>query len=47
MGSPYLEEIQVGNMPFGRVWQTFLDHFTRHFAPLNTKDAVQDALKCT
>jgi hypothetical protein len=44
---PYLEEIQVGNMPFGGVWQTFLDHFTRHFAPLNTKDSARDALKRT
>jgi hypothetical protein len=44
---PYLEEIQAGNMPFGGVWQTFLDHFTRRFAPLNTKDSARDTLKCT
>jgi hypothetical protein len=44
---PYLEEIQAGNMPFGGVWQTFLDHFTRRFAPLNTEDSARDALKCT
>jgi hypothetical protein len=37
---PYLEEIQAGNMPFGGVWQTFLDHFTRRFAPLNTEDSA-------
>jgi hypothetical protein len=46
-GRPYLEEIQVGNMPFGGVWQTFLDHFTRRFAPLNTKDSARDVLKST
>jgi hypothetical protein len=34
-------------MPFGGVWQTFLDHFTRHFAPLNTKDSARDVLKRT
>jgi hypothetical protein len=44
---PYLEEIQAGNMPFGGVWQTFLDHFTRHFAPLNTEDSARDVLKRT
>jgi hypothetical protein len=44
---PYLEEIQAGNMPFGGVWQTFLDHFTRRFAPLNTEDSARDALKRT
>jgi hypothetical protein len=44
---PYLEEIQAGNMPFGGIWQTFLDHFTRRFAPLNTKDSARDALKRT
>jgi hypothetical protein len=44
---PYLEEIQVGNMPFSGVWQTFLDHFTRHFVPLNTEDSARDALKRT
>jgi hypothetical protein len=43
----YLEEIQAGNMPFGGVWQTFLDHFTRRFAPLNTEDSARDALKRT
>jgi hypothetical protein len=42
---PYLEEIQAGNMPFGGVWQTFLDHFTRRFAPLNTEDSARDVLK--
>jgi hypothetical protein len=44
---PYLEEIQAGNMPFGGVWQTFLDHFTRCFVPLNTEDSARDALKRT
>jgi hypothetical protein len=44
---PYLEEIQPGNMPFGGVWQTFLDHFTRRFVPLNTKDSARDTLKRT
>jgi hypothetical protein len=44
---PYLEEIQAGNMPFGGVWQTFLDHFTRRFAPLNTEDSARDVLKRT
>jgi hypothetical protein len=44
---PYLEEIQAGNMPFGGVWQTFLDHFTRRFAPLNTEYSARDALKRT
>jgi hypothetical protein len=44
---PYLEEIQAGNMPFGGVWQTFLDHFARCFAPLNTEDSARDALKHT
>jgi hypothetical protein len=44
---PYLEEIQAGNMPLGGVWQTFLDHFTRCFAPLNTEDSARDGLKCT
>jgi hypothetical protein len=44
---PYLEEIQAGNMPFSGVWQTFLDHFTRHFAPLNTEDSARDVLKRT
>jgi hypothetical protein len=44
---PYLEEIQAGNMPFGGVWQTFLDHFTRRFVPLNTEDSARDTLKRT
>jgi hypothetical protein len=44
---PYLEEIQASNMPFGGVWQTFIDHFTRRFAPLNTEDSARDALKRT
>jgi hypothetical protein len=44
---PYLEEIQAGNMPFSGVWQTFLDHFTRCFVPLNTEDSARDVLKRT
>jgi hypothetical protein len=37
---PYLEELRNGTIPFGGLWATFLDHFTRRFAPLDTAGAV-------
>jgi hypothetical protein len=44
---PYLEEIQMGAHPFGGIWQTFIDHFTQRFAPLDTAEAAREALKKT
>jgi hypothetical protein len=32
-------------MPFAGLWATFVDHFSHQFAPLDTADAVRDALK--
>jgi hypothetical protein len=42
---PYLEELRTGAMPFAGLWATFIDHFSRRFAPLDTADSVRDALK--
>jgi hypothetical protein len=42
---PYLEELRAGTMPFRGLWATFLDHFTRRFAPLDTAESAQDMLK--
>jgi hypothetical protein len=42
---PYLEELRGGTIPFAGLWATFIDHFTCQFAPLDTADAVRDALK--
>jgi hypothetical protein len=42
---PHLEELQHSQDPFGGIWQTFVDQFSRRFAPLDTAEAVQEALK--
>jgi hypothetical protein len=42
---PYLEELRGGTIPFAGLWAMFIDHFTRRFAPLDTADSAQDALK--
>jgi hypothetical protein len=42
---PYLEELRTGTIPFNGLWATFVDHFSRRFAPLDTADAARDALK--
>jgi hypothetical protein len=45
MGSPHLEELQHGRDPFGGIWQTFIDQFSRRFTPLDTAEAAREALK--
>jgi hypothetical protein len=40
-----LMALQHARYPFGGIWQTFIDQFTRRFAPLNTSKAAQEALK--
>jgi hypothetical protein len=42
---PYLEELRTGTIPFAGLWATFINHFSQRFAPLDTADAAQDALK--
>jgi hypothetical protein len=43
---PYLEELRTGTIPFNGLWATFVDHFSRRFAPLDTADAARDAVTC-
>jgi hypothetical protein len=40
-----LEELQHGWDPFGGIWQTFINQFSRRFAPLDTAEAAQEVLK--
>jgi hypothetical protein len=42
---PHLEELQHGRDPFGGIWQTFVDQFSRRFAPLDTAESAREALK--
>jgi hypothetical protein len=42
---PHLEELQHGWDPFGGIWQTFVNHFSRRFAPLDTAEAAREVLK--
>jgi hypothetical protein len=37
---PYLEELRGGMVPFTGNWQTFINHYTRRFTPLDTAEAV-------
>jgi hypothetical protein len=42
---PHLEELQHGWDPFGGIWQTFVNQFSRRFAPLDTAESVQEVMK--
>jgi hypothetical protein len=41
---PHLEELQHGRDPFGGIWQTFVDQFSRRFAPLDVTDCLRSGL---
>ena len=42
---PYLETLAQGRHPFSGLYRNFMDAFTKRFAPLDTTEAAQDALK--
>ena len=42
---PYLETLANGRHPFSGLYRNFTDAFTKRFAPLDSTEAVRDALK--
>ena len=42
---PYLETLANGRHPFNGLYRNFTDAFTKRFAPLDSTEAAQDALK--
>ena len=42
---PYLETIASGRNPFSGLYWLFMEAFTKQFAPLDTTEAVREALK--
>ena len=42
---PYLEMLAQGRHPFSGLYRNFTDAFTKRFTPLDSTEAVQDALK--
>ena len=42
---PYLETIAARRTPFSRLYRLFTEAFTKRFAPLDTTEAAQEALK--
>ena len=42
---PYLETLALGRHPFSGLYRNFMDAFTKRFAPLDSTEAMRDALK--